>query len=121
MEFTYLNIFSLNMFCSQLFSHTLEVEEIDNTISIFLLKDNFIKKQTRHKCKQAIKITNNEFICNKHWLNAVNTRNIYTTVLKLKFFFIYESDMKANRAENGKHIKSENNSLFKVHLNSKFA
>jgi len=51
MEFTYLNIFSLNMFCSQLFSHTLEVEEIDNTISIFLLKDNFIKKQTKHKCK----------------------------------------------------------------------
>lgn len=75
------------MLFSQLFRHTLEVEEIDNTISIFLLKDNFIKKQTRHKCKQAIKITNNEFICNKHWLNAVNTRNIYTTVLKLKFFF----------------------------------
>jgi len=39
------------MLFSQLFSHTLEVEEIDNTISIFLLKDNFIKKQTKHKCK----------------------------------------------------------------------
>lgn len=91
MEFTYLNIFSLNMFCSQLFSHTLEVEEIDNTISIFLLKDNFIKKQTKHKCKRAITITNNEFICNKHWLNAVNTRNIYTTVLKLKFFLFMKA------------------------------